>query len=195
MRGKPLLIGLSGYPGTVTCKVRIIHRAEEPGSPDWEKLAQIQPGECLVSGSYGPPQNQYLKKAAGIIADTGGKISHGMIIAGEIHVPAICDTEMQSMKLPGVSSPYATEALKDGQMIVLEGYTKTTQTKKSSGVVKNEEIGTIYEWLPDNGEPPPSPSVPGQSITTAGPKVSEPMSATERAKALMAKYKSQMRRG
>jgi pyruvate,water dikinase len=50
-----------------------------------------------------------LARAGGIIADVGGRLSHGAIIAREYDIPAVMDVHG------------ATQILKDGQRVRIDG--------------------------------------------------------------------------
>lgn len=73
---------------------------------DAEKLGQ---GEILVAASLAPAWTPLFSRAAAVVTDTGGILSHGAIVAREYRIPAVVDT--------GV----ATSALQDGQLVEVDG--------------------------------------------------------------------------
>ena len=79
---------LSGMPisiGTVTGSVRLIRSAA-----DWSK---VMPGEILVVPVIDPGLAPLFGLAGGLIAEMGGTLSHGAIIAREYGLPAIANVE------------------------------------------------------------------------------------------------------
>ena len=79
---------LSGMPisvGTVTGPVRLIRSAA-----DWSK---VRPGEILVVSVIDPGLAPLFGLAGGLIAEMGGTLSHGAIIAREYGLPTIANVE------------------------------------------------------------------------------------------------------
>jgi phosphohistidine swiveling domain-containing protein len=95
---------LSGTPtsrGYCTGKARVV-----TGLQDFHKL---QPGDVLVIPYSDVGWTPLFAKAAGVIAESGGMLSHSSIIAREYGIPAI------------VSVPDAT-SLQDGTLVSMDGY-------------------------------------------------------------------------
>ncbi len=85
---------LSGIPisiGTVTGSVRLIRSAA-----DWSKVI---PGEILVVPVIDPGLAPLFGLAGGLIAEMGGTLSHGAIIAREYGLPAIANVESAMVRL------------------------------------------------------------------------------------------------
>jgi rifampicin phosphotransferase len=79
---------LSGVPisiGTVTGPVRLLRSAA-----DWSK---VRPGEILVVPVIDPGLAPLFGLAGGLIAEMGGTLSHGAIIAREYGLPTIANVE------------------------------------------------------------------------------------------------------
>ncbi len=94
---------LSGTPisvGTVTGPVRVIRSVA-----DWNK---VMPGEILVVTVIDPGLAPLFGLAGGLIAEMGGTLSHGAIIAREYGLPTIANVEG------------ATARLADGQRITVD---------------------------------------------------------------------------
>lgn len=94
---------LSGTPisvGTVTGPVRVIRSVM-----DWGK---VMPGEILVVTVIDPGLAPLFGLAGGLIAEMGGTLSHGAIIAREYGLPTIANVEG------------ATARLADGQRITVD---------------------------------------------------------------------------
>jgi pyruvate,water dikinase len=105
---------LSGTPisvGTVTGPVRMIRSVA-----DWHKL---MPGEILVVSVIDPGLAPLFGLAGGLIAELGGTLSHGAIIAREYGLPAIANVE-------GV-----TTRLVDGQRITMDAGSGTIRIEPS----------------------------------------------------------------
>ena len=76
-----------------------------------QSLAEITPNTIIVvpytDSGWGP----LLARASGIIAEVGGSLSHGAIVAREYGIPAIMDVN------------HATELLREGQRVRIDGQT------------------------------------------------------------------------
>jgi len=69
----------------------------------------VEPGEILVAPSCGPGWTPLFLNAAGLVAEVGGRISHGALVAREYGLPAV------------VSVAGATRTLRTGQRIRVDG--------------------------------------------------------------------------
>ena len=96
-----VLKGVSGSPGTVVGKVRIIRSPEE--------FYKMQKGDVLVCHLTDPEWTPLFKLASAVVADTGSALSHAAIVAREFNIPAVL----------GVG--FATAQFKDGDMITVDG--------------------------------------------------------------------------
>ena len=96
-----VLKGVSGSPGTVVGKVRIIRKPEE--------FYKMQKGDVLVCHLTDPEWTPLFKLASAVVADTGSALSHAAIVAREFNIPAVL----------GVG--FATTRFKDGDMITVDG--------------------------------------------------------------------------
>ncbi|ELS01788.1 phosphoenolpyruvate synthase/pyruvate phosphate dikinase [Xenococcus sp. PCC 7305] len=97
-----LLTGMAAAPGKVVGEIFVYHSGHsEP--------AQINPGSILVTNNIAPSDISLLKNLGGIITETGSLTSHGAIIARELGIPAI------------VNSENATKILRSGALVVLDG--------------------------------------------------------------------------
>lgn len=105
---------LSGTPisvGTVAGPVRLIHSVA-----DWGKVV---PGEILVVPVIDPGLAPLFGLAGGLIAEMGGTLSHGAIIAREYGLPTIANVEG------------AMARLADGQRITVDAGSGTICTEPS----------------------------------------------------------------
>ena len=96
-----VLKGVSGSPGCVVGKVRIIRTPAE--------FYKMQKGDVLVCHLTDPEWTPLFKLASAVVADTGSALSHAAIIAREFAIPAVL----------GVGT--ATARFKDGDMIIVDG--------------------------------------------------------------------------
>ncbi|TSC93667.1 MAG: pyruvate, water dikinase [Candidatus Berkelbacteria bacterium Licking1014_85] len=99
--GQKILVGIPASMGTVSGPVKIIH------SPDENNL--IKDNDILVTEMTSPSFVPSMKRAAGIVTDSGGMTSHAAIVSRELGKPAI------------VGAGTATTTLKDGQIITIDG--------------------------------------------------------------------------
>ena len=95
-----LVTGLIGSNGKATGPVKIVY----PDSLDTEFVS----GSILVCPVTTPNYIPLMQKAAAIITDQGGILSHAAIVAREMKKPCIVATEN------------ATKILKDGQNILVD---------------------------------------------------------------------------
>lgn len=94
-------LGVSGSSGVVKGPACIVKNHEQ--------FHKIQKGDILVCPYTDPEWTPLFKVAKGVVADTGGALSHAAIVAREYGIPAVL----------GVGN--ATMNLKDGDMIIVDG--------------------------------------------------------------------------
>jgi len=93
--------------GTVACigfakgKAKIIPLSMNPE----HYISKMEKGDILISDTTGPDLMPAIEKAAAIVTDEGGMMSHAAIISREFNIPCVVGTK------------YATEVFKDGDMI------------------------------------------------------------------------------
>ncbi len=78
---------------------------------------RLHPGEILVAPSTDPAWTPLFLKAAAVVMETGGFLSHGAIVAREYGIPAV-------VNVAGVM-----HIIQDGQEIVVDGYTGRVENK------------------------------------------------------------------
>lgn len=97
------LKGMSGSPGTVRGPARVVLRMDD--------LDDLQPGEVLVAVTTDPAWTAVMGRAAGMITETGGMLSHAAVVARERGVPAV------------VGARGATQRIRTGDLVELDGET------------------------------------------------------------------------
>lgn len=93
--------GISASQGKVQGKVRIILSSKD--------FSKFEAGKILVTQSTNPEWTPLLAVAKAVVTDTGGALCHAAIISREYCIPAVVGTQN------------ATEVLKDGQEIEVDG--------------------------------------------------------------------------
>jgi pyruvate,water dikinase len=93
--------GQAASPGLVRGPARIIHTLADAG--------RLQPGDVLVTVTTLPPWTPLLGRAAAVITESGGILSHAAIVAREYGIPAV------------VGLAGATTLIHDGQIIEVNG--------------------------------------------------------------------------
>ena len=93
--------GAGTSPGRVTGTARVLHGPED--------FDQMQPGDILVAMITTPAWTPLFARAAAVVTDIGGPLSHGSIVAREYGIPAVMGT--------GV----ATRRIRSGQVITVDG--------------------------------------------------------------------------
>ncbi|AET67458.1 phosphoenolpyruvate synthase/pyruvate phosphate dikinase [Desulfosporosinus orientis DSM 765] len=94
-----VLSGLGVASGRAQGKARLLYRPEEG----------IGQGDVLVAPSTDPGWTPLFLKAAGIVMETGGFLSHGATVAREYGIPAV------------VNVPGAMKFIKDGDELIVDG--------------------------------------------------------------------------
>jgi len=98
---KEEVIGTPACKGMAKGRVKII-----PFSMTPEKyLSKMEKGDILVSDTTGPEMTVAIEKAAAIVTDEGGMMSHAAVISREFNTPCVVGTK------------YATEVFKDGDLV------------------------------------------------------------------------------
>jgi phosphohistidine swiveling domain-containing protein len=106
--GHPIVRGMAGSPGKAKGVVRII----EPG----DSADKIKPGEILVCRMTTPDYLPHMMKAAAIVTDLGGVLSHAAIVARELHKPCV------------TAAKDATKKLQTGQQVLVNADAGIVQT-------------------------------------------------------------------
>jgi pyruvate,water dikinase len=105
MRGIPISAGIASGP------VRIIRSLK-----DWPR---VRTGDILVSPVIDPGMAPLFGVAAGLVAEMGGTLSHGAIIAREYGLPAL------------VNVPYATSLLRENEQVEIVSATGIVRRLRS----------------------------------------------------------------
>jgi len=95
------LAGGGASAGVVTGRARVAH---SPAEAD-----ELQQGEILVAHATTPAMNSAISRAAAIVADVGGMVTHSSLIAREFGIPAVIGTEV------------ATHVIKTGMELEVDG--------------------------------------------------------------------------
>lgn len=96
-----LVFGQAGSPGVASGKVQIVH-------PDEIDESTFEEGSVLVCEVTTPSYVPVMRKAAAIVTNQGGILSHAAIVARELGVPCI------------VGTGSATKKLSNGQKVVVD---------------------------------------------------------------------------
>jgi rifampicin phosphotransferase len=95
--------GLGASAGQVTARACVMLGPEDFG--------KLQPGDVIVAGITTPAWTPLFARAAGIVTDIGGPLSHSSIVAREYGLPAVLATGI------------GTRRIQDGQIITVDGTT------------------------------------------------------------------------
>lgn len=155
-----LLRGAAASLGVATGPVKVIHHHEE--------IDKVKEGEVLVTEMTTPDFVPAMKRAAGIVTDTGGWTCHAAIVSRELGIPCVVGTST------------ATSKLKTGQIVTVDG----SKGLVYKGVIK---IATKDQLPIANGR---SGSVSGSALSEEIPitgtkvyvNIAEPEAAEEAAK-------------
>jgi pyruvate,water dikinase len=95
------LKGVAASPGSVTAPACVVHGPED--------FAQMKTGDVLVAALTTPAWTPLFARAAAVVTDIGGPLSHGSIVAREYGIPAVLGTGS------------ATRTIRSGQVITVNG--------------------------------------------------------------------------
>jgi pyruvate,water dikinase len=153
--------GLPAAPGVASGTVRVLTSPED-GS-------RLLDGEVLVAPMTNPDWLPTIRRAAGLVTDTGGMTCHAAIVARELGIPCIVGTRS------------ATKDLRDGTIVTVDGghgrvmigrssAAQTSLAERPAPVVGTEVTGTkIYVNLamPDGAETVAESDVDGVGLLRA----------------------------
>ncbi len=110
-RSGDTLKGVAASPGCVTALACVLHGPED--------FAQMKTGDALVAAIITPAWTPLFARAAAVVTDVGGPLSHGSIVAREYGIPAVLGTGA------------ATKRIRSGQVITVDGSAGVVTLSKS----------------------------------------------------------------
>jgi pyruvate,water dikinase len=96
-----VLRGTAGSPGMHTGPAKVILTPESFDS--------VQPGDVLVTRTTNPSWAPIFGTIGALVADSGGVLSHGAIVARELSLPAVMGTKI------------GTRLIKTGDVVTVDG--------------------------------------------------------------------------
>jgi rifampicin phosphotransferase len=102
-RGAVELAGLGASAGYAEGAARLLRHPREG--------ARLRPGDIIIAPSTDPGWTPLFLRAAGLVTEVGGHLSHGSVVAREFGLPAV-------VNVAGVM-----EAIRDGERITIDGTT------------------------------------------------------------------------
>ena len=121
VEGNVLLSGLAASPGISSGVVKVVKTMDD--------LKKVEKGDILVTEMTNPDMVMTMQKASGIITDEGGITSHASIVSREMGIPAV------------VGTGNATEKLKDGDIVTVDGYSgRVIEGKGESKIVEIKPV-------------------------------------------------------
>ncbi|MET0693039.1 MAG: PEP/pyruvate-binding domain-containing protein [Propionibacteriaceae bacterium] len=96
-----VLSGTGASAGRVTAVARVLEGPQD--------FASLQAGDILVAGITTPAWTSLFARAAGVVTDVGGPLSHSSIVAREYGIPAVLGTGA------------ATRRIRSGQRVTVDG--------------------------------------------------------------------------
>jgi len=122
-----VLSGIGASSGRVTATARVLE-----GPADF---ARLQPGEVLVASITTPAWTSLFARAAAVVTDIGGPLSHSSIVAREYGIPAVLGTAV------------GTRRITDGQQITVDGDAGRVYLTEPGTVVARPEHRRLNRWL------------------------------------------------
>ncbi|WP_342372462.1 PEP/pyruvate-binding domain-containing protein [Propioniciclava soli] len=120
----PVLSGTTGSGGTVTGRARVVAGPED--------FAAFAPGEILVAAITTPAYTPLFARAAGVVTDIGGVLSHGSIVAREYGIPAVLGTGAATRRI-ATGDEITVDGV--GARVVLDEAEATPATADAAGRV------------------------------------------------------------
>jgi phosphohistidine swiveling domain-containing protein len=96
-----VITGVAASPGTIQGTAKVVRSLVE--------ASKLQQGDIMVCEMTVPTWVPLFATVAGIVADSGGILSHCAIVAREFHLPAVVGTRV------------GTEVIKDGMTVTVDG--------------------------------------------------------------------------
>jgi len=120
IKGEVILEGLAASPGIASGKIRVIK--------DLADLPKIKQGDVFVTEMTNPDMVVSMQKSAAIVTNEGGMTAHAAIVSREIGIPCVVGTQT------------ATEKLKEGEIITVDGFTGKIYKGKVAETVQKEVL-------------------------------------------------------
>ncbi|MGI9623892.1 MAG: PEP-utilizing enzyme [Acidimicrobiales bacterium] len=95
------LVGVSGSPGTIRGRARIVLDPGDPGG--------LGPGDIMVAPLTDPAWTPLFMAVDGVIVNVGGQISHAIIVSRELGLPCVVSVEDATKRIP------------DGSIVEIDG--------------------------------------------------------------------------
>ncbi|HEU0168829.1 MAG TPA: PEP-utilizing enzyme, partial [Chloroflexota bacterium] len=100
-REPDLIKGIAAAPGMVQGVAKVVRSLNE--------ASKLREGDIMVCEMTLPPWTPLFSNIGGVVADTGGVLSHCAIVSREYHIPAVVGTVI------------GTTTIKDGMTITVDG--------------------------------------------------------------------------
>ena len=123
-----LVKGLGASPGIGTGEVKVIKGEKE--------ISKVKEGDILVTTMTTPDMVPAMRRAAAIVTDEGGMTCHAAIVSRELGVPAVVGTKN------------ATEVLKDGMVVTVDGEKGLVYRGALKEVKKEEKVVEVAAAAP-----------------------------------------------
>jgi len=150
-----LLSGTGASPGVSCGPVKIIKSAKN--------VDRVKPCEILVTEMTDPDFVPAMRKAVAIVTDLGGRTSHAAIVSRELGIPCVVGTET------------ATEILKNGETITVDGTTGKiysgkvqVEEEKEEIIVATKDLKTATKIYVNLGEPDLAAQIAGRNVDGVG---------------------------
>lgn len=114
-----VLEGIGGSPGVVEGIARVIEGPDDPNG--------VEDGEILVAETTNPSYASFFLVAAGVVVDIGGLLSHGAIVAREMGIPCVINTQT------------ARKAIRTGDRIRVDGTRGVVEVLERTAAIPGEQ--------------------------------------------------------
>ena len=94
-------MGTGASRGVVQGRAKVVRRLAD--------ASKLQPGDIMICEMTMPPWTPLFATISGLVADTGGVLSHCAIVAREYHLPCVVGTAI------------GTSVITDGMLVTVDG--------------------------------------------------------------------------
>jgi phosphohistidine swiveling domain-containing protein len=115
------VVGLGGSPGVVEGIARVVLHEDQ--------FDEVKAGDILVCQMTNPAWVVLFTKIVGLVTDAGGTVSHPAVLSREFGIPAVVGTSV------------ATQQIKTGDRIRINGTTGVVEILQTIGQPKNDLFG------------------------------------------------------
>jgi pyruvate,water dikinase len=126
-----VITGVAASPGTVQGTARVVRTLEE--------ASKLRHGDIMVCETTVPPWVPLFATVSGVVADSGGILSHCAIVAREFRLPAVVGTHV------------GTSLIRDGMTLTIDGTNGVVRIDARAQFSRRGMSGSIAHVVENTG--------------------------------------------